>query len=145
MKKISLLLFAIVSLCAISINSFAAEATTANKASAKPSDYYSTKHHEAKTANNTSLKTQCCRPATDIAIYNGSHNVIFAVVPFSPINDVIYPGTIEHIYHDTMYADTHIVLQDPYRHTFFDAYVCRHASITVYGMPGSYDTHISCY
>lgn len=140
-------MFVLLSFCAVTFSFAAADVaknpSNGSSAHAKPGDYYSTKHSQPKL--NASAKGYPFPPATDIAIYNGTNNIIFVMVPFSPINDVIYPHTADHIYHDTMYADTHIVLQDPQRFTFFDRFVCRHANIMVSGGQYNYHTTVDCY
>lgn len=142
MKKISILLLALISFYAVTLTTaFAADNAKTQHSAAKAVDYYSSKHK--KIANGAAPGPY--PPATDIAIYNYSGEPIFALVPFSSINDMIYPGGVDHIYHDTMYADTHLVLQDYYHHLIFDNFVCRHANVTVYGNPSPNNITVQCY
>jgi len=79
-------------------------------------------------------------PPTDITVMNASAGYIYVMVPNSPVYDFIRPGPpADHIYnYDPSIAFTNIVLQDPYRNTFYSAYVCRLALITVFGSMGNY-------
>lgn len=142
MKKISIFLFVVMTLCAVSIG-FAADDPTTN---AKTNAYYSTKHPQSSSLH-SKLKAAAPKPqfppATDIVIYNRSNNVIFAIIPNSPVNDVIFPGEVDHIYHDTRFEDTYLVLQDADHHTFFSHYVCNHAKITV-NAPSYFNLNVSC-
>lgn len=109
------------------------------------SNYYSTQKPKAVTTVKKNLY-----PATDIGVYNWSSDYIYTVVPNTPINDLVYPNDNDHIYNDTYYGMTHIVLLDPtpYRNVFFDGYVCRYAVVNVYGYPGSYNVYVNssyCY
>ena len=101
-------------------------------------DYYSTQHPQT-TAN--SVKAALF-PPTDITLINASSDIIFAIVPGSTINDVIYPTKNDHIRHNTYAGLTHIMMRDPYNGTFFDNYLCRLAVMTVYGQPGGYQWNI---
>lgn len=110
------------------------------------SGYFSTQHPAAKTASPAAAKALV--PPTDITITNASNSVIFASVPNSPVYDMIYSGTNDHIRHNSYFGDTHIVLSDPNHNVFFDSYVCRLAVMTVYGYPGAYRINVDkeyCY
>lgn len=127
MKKISLGLVAISSLISASF-CFANTPDLSN--------YFSTLHSKPTAGLKATF-----HPPTDITIVNASTNYIFAVVPGSPVNDRLSPGFNDHIYgYNT--NDAYIVLQDPYRDTFYSDYVCRLAIVTVYGNPGSYRINI---
>lgn len=78
-------------------------------------------------------------PPTDITVVNASSSYLYAVVPNSPVNDYLSPGFNDHIYnYDPNLYTTHLVLQDPYRRTFYSNVVCRLAIVTVYGYSGNY-------
>ncbi|OGT56760.1 MAG: hypothetical protein A3F14_04380 [Gammaproteobacteria bacterium RIFCSPHIGHO2_12_FULL_43_28] len=100
--------------------------------------YYSTQHPQ--TMSNSVKATMF--PPTDITLINGSSDIIFAVVPGSPINDVIYPTKNDHIRHNTYAGLTRIMLKDPSNSVFFDNYLCRLAVMTVYGQPGNYQWNV---
>jgi len=86
--------------------------------------------------------TRSVVPATDITIANGSTDIIYAFVPDTSIDDVIYPLENDHIRHYTYYGDTPLVLEDRYHNAFFSQYVCRYAVINVYGQPGYYHVNV---
>jgi hypothetical protein len=94
------------------------------------SSYYSTLHPKAS-------KTLSV-PPTNITVLNYSEEAIFAIVPGTPINDMLRAGKSDTISHDTYYGDTRLVLQDWNRYTMYDQYVCRRAIVTVDGRPGYY-------
>lgn len=81
-------------------------------------------------------------PATNITVINYSQETIYAIVPNSPINDQLFSGKSDTISNNSYYGDTHLVLQDWNRSTFFDQYVCRHAIVTVDGQPGGYHINV---
>src|SRR5580700_10777970 len=108
------------------------------------SNYYSGQHP----LNNTALKAKNLYPATDITVSNSTTDIIYATVPGTPVYDMLYPNNNDHIYNDSYYGMTRVVLQDPYRYPFFDGYVCRYAIVSVYGYPGSYNVYVNsnyCY
>src|SRR5688500_4996189 len=112
MKKINSILLA----AALLTSSFVyANGTSLN-------DYYSTLHPQRSVA---SLKAPM-HPITDITVVNASSSYIYAVVPNSPINDLVNAGYNDHIYNnDPNIWYTTLVLQDPYRSSFYSATVCR--------------------
>lgn len=98
------------------------------------SSYYSSQHPAPKASLSTMM-----HPPTDITVINASTNSIYAIIPGSPVNDLLYSGQNDHIYgYDPNIYYTHLVLQDPYHSTFFSTPVCRLAIVTVYGSPGNY-------
>lgn len=109
-----------------------AAASIASAASPNLADYYSAQHP----ALNSKVKAVTF-PATDITVINASTSPIYAIVPNSPIYDLIYPTANDHIRNNTFYGDTNLVLQDTYQNTIFNRYVCRASVVTVYGQPGS--------
>ncbi|MBA3660583.1 MAG: hypothetical protein H0W64_02550 [Gammaproteobacteria bacterium] len=122
-----------IQLCATALMSLFT-ASVAFASSDMLSNYYSSQRPQATAAIKASL-----HPPTDITVINASTSHIYAVVPNSPINDLINPGFNDHIYNTNPNVwSTLLVLQDPYRGTFFNANVCRLAIVTVYGTPGSY-------
>lgn len=122
----------LVSACAL------ATLAVAGLSHAAPMNYTSTLHPAAGMTANATL-----HPPTDITIINATNNYIFAVVPGSPINDTLSPGFNDHIYNNNPSAwTTYLMLQDPYRNTFFANNVCRLAIVTVYGAPGAYRLNI---
>ncbi len=126
MKKLLLTACAVAGLAASSLSN------------AAPMNYTSTLHPGAGAALNATL-----HPPTDITIINATNNYIYAVVPGSPINDALSPGFNDHIYNNNASAwTTYVLLQDPYRNTFFANNVCRLAIVTVYGAPGAYRLNI---
>lgn len=92
--------------------------------------YYSTQHASVS-RNAIKATSNALFPVTDITIVNGTDDTIYAVVPDSPINDTLQPGTNDHIRHDSFAGRTHIWLQDIFHHTFFSADVCRLAVVSV--------------
>ncbi|VVC75236.1 hypothetical protein AQUSIP_05240 [Aquicella siphonis] len=98
--------------------------------------YYSTQHPKA------GMKALAV-PATNITVTNYSDELIFAVVPGSPIDDRIGSGKSDTISNDSYYGDTHLVLLDWNRSVFFDQNVCRRAIVTVDGRPGSYHIDVN--
>lgn len=108
----------------------------------KIAQYYSTHHPKPKLHGAAAQHPY--PPATDIVVSNNSADIIFVIVPFSPINDVVYPGTIDHIYNDTLYGDTHLILQDPRRIIFFDDFICRRGYVAVYGGINAYNVQVRC-
>lgn len=104
-----------------------------------------TNYYSSQKSKMTTISQAKLYPATDIGVYNWSSDYIYTLVPNSPINDRVYPQENYHIYNDTYYGMTHIVLQDPtpYRNVFFDGYVCRYAVVNVYGYPGSYNVYVN--
>lgn len=120
--------------CATAVAVLSVSSAFANPASL--SDYYSSVRPQA-TASKTLQAS--LHPATDITVINASTNYIYAVVPNSPVNDLLNPGFNDHIYNTNPNVwSTYLVLQDPYRATFYSANVCRLAIVTVYGSPGHY-------
>tara|TARA_R110000868_G_scaffold323928_5_gene584853 strand:- start:693 stop:1103 length:411 start_codon:yes stop_codon:yes gene_type:complete len=96
--------------------------------------YSSTIHPATNSASNSLL-----HPPTDITIINASTDYIYALVPGSPVNDLLRPMSNDHIYsYDPNLRYNHIVLQDAYRNSFYDYMVCRLAIITVHGYAGNY-------
>ena len=86
-----------------------------------------------------SVVANMLHPPTDITVINASSNYIYAVVPNSPVNDYLSPGYNDHIYnYDSSVYSTYLVLQDPYRRTFYSNVVCRLAIVTVHGYTGNY-------
>ncbi|OGT45898.1 MAG: hypothetical protein A3E83_02310 [Gammaproteobacteria bacterium RIFCSPHIGHO2_12_FULL_41_20] len=104
--------------------------------------YYSTQHvSKSATANNLV-------PPTDITVVNASSDIVYAIVPNSPIHDLIYSGQNDHIRHNNYYGDTHLVLTDPFSRTLFDGYVCRLAMVSVSNPFGAYRINVDseyCY
>lgn len=123
MKTMRLSLIALAALTAVSL----ASAAPVNLA-----DYYSTQHPASSSKTKATLF-----PPTDITIINASVSPIYAIVPNSPIFDLIYPTANDHIRNNTYSGDTNLVLQDSYRVTIFNNTVCRAAVVTVYGQPGA--------
>ena len=80
-------------------------------------------------------------PATNITVLNYSEETIYVVVP-GAINDKVLSGRSDTISHDSLYNDTHLVLQDWNHNSFFDQNVCRRAIVTVDGRPGSYHINV---
>lgn len=135
MKVTSFLFFAVISSMLASITSLALAADVSNN---DPKGYYSTQHPQSVSSK---LKVTLF-PPTDITLINATSNTIYAIVPGSPIYDAIYPGSNDHIRHNTMYGDTQIVFQDPYHFNFFNSFVCRLAVVTVFGQVGSYRVNV---
>lgn len=100
--------------------------------------YYSTKHPQTTLATKANVT-----PPTDITVINGSTANIYAIVPNSPIFDLIYSGgDNDHIRHSTYAGNTHLVLQDTYNRIFFDGYVCRLAVVSVDSLTGVLRTRV---
>lgn len=115
-------------------------------ATSKTGGYYSTQHPKVATATTAATKSGSY-PYTDITVVNSSYDVIYTIVPGTPIDDRVYPNGNDHIYNDdpNIYW-THLVLLDPYRdwiRPIFDGTVCSRAIVTVYGGPGNYNTYIN--
>lgn len=127
MKKLSLIL----SLFCFSAYALAATTPTSF------SGYYSSLHP---------LKARIAKaiihPPTDITISNASNNMIYAIVPNTPIHDAIYPGNNDHIYNHEGAFYTSLILQDQYANVFFNNAVCPLAVMTVYGTFGSYRVNV---
>ena len=123
MKTMRLSLIAVAALTAASI----ASSATLNLA-----DYYSTQHPAL-----SSKAKSITFPPTDITVINASVSPIYAIVPNSPVYDLIYPTANDHIRNNNWYGDTALQLQDSYHGLIFNSNVCRLAVVTVYGQPGS--------
>lgn len=126
MKKLTLVVFALFSTffsCAL----FASNIDL--------NQYYSTLH--------PSSPKNFMHPPTDISVINATSSFIYVVVPGTSVNDYLTPGFNDHIYGSNPNSfSTYIVLQDPYRNTFFADSVCRLAIVTAYGNIGSYRLNI---
>lgn len=113
---------------------FAMTATSAFASTTNLNQYYSSMHPSTSNAIKNLL-----HPPVDITIINATSDYIYVVVPNSPINDYISPGYNDHIHNfDPNIYSTYLVVQDPYRNTFYSNTVCRTAILTVYGHPGNY-------
>ena len=99
--------------------------------------YYSSQHPSTVVKATTTMF-----PPTDITVANSSSDGIYVVVPNTPIHDFVYAGNNDHIRHSSYYGDTHLILEDPYHHVFFDNYVCRLAVVNVLGQPGAYHLNV---
>lgn len=104
-------------------------------AAADNTGYFSTLHPAAGIA-------AMAVPATNITVVNYSDETIFALVPNSPIYDQLLSGKSDTISNNSLYSDTHLVLQDWNRNTFFEQNVCRRAIVTVDGRPGNYHINV---
>lgn len=122
------------SLCAVALTL----SSTAFAANPTLNQYSSTMHPQSGNVLNTLL-----HPPTDITVVNASGDYIYAVVPYSPVNDYLSPGFNDHIYNnDPNVWNTYLVLQDVYRNTFYATNVCRLAIVTVYGYTGNFRINV---
>lgn len=114
--------------------------SVATAAVAGPEDgYFSTLHPLVSATGGKAPRF----PATDITVVNASNNVIFAIVPNTPINDLLNPNSQpDHIRNNNGAFNTTLILQDPYRATFDQRVVCPRALVTVFGGPGAYRINV---
>ena len=90
-------------------------------------------------------------PATDIIVNNYTSANIVVDVPNTPIKDLVYPNKSDHVFNNTVTADTFILIRDPFQKGIFPVvgydpmtgYACHHAVIDVYGSSGSYSVYVN--
>lgn len=85
-----------------------------------------------------SKKSANLYPPTDITVINVASNAIRVKVPYSSVNDVLYPQSIPyHITHTGGSFVTTLDIKDmSYRNVFYGS-VCPQALVTVYGYAGN--------